>query len=84
MCGKAVPCHHISSFYAPKCKVSQHADDTTLLLDGSELSLQKAFELLGKFGCISGLKVNCEKTKALWIGKLRHRNNAVLTDIKIK
>ena len=67
-----------------ECKISQYADDITLLLDGSELSLQKAFELLGKFGFISGLKVNCEKTEALWIGKLRHRNNAVLTDIKIK
>ena len=67
-----------------KCKISQCADDTTLLLHGSELSLQKAFELLGKFGCISGLKVNCVKTEALWIGKLRHRINAVLTDIKIK
>ena len=67
-----------------ECKISQYADDTTLLLDGSELSLQKAFELLDKFGCISGLKVNYEKTEALWIGKLRHRNNSEFTDTRIK
>ena len=62
-----------------ECKVSQYADDTTLLLDGSEFFLQKALELLDKFGFFSGLKVNYEKTEALWIGKLRHRNYAVLT-----
>ena len=42
-----------------ECKISQYADDTTLILDGSAASLQKALELLDKFALISGLKVNC-------------------------
>ena len=51
-----------------ECKISQYADDTTLILDGSKSSLQKALDLLDIFANISGLHVNYEKTEALWIG----------------
>ena len=57
-----------------ECKLSQYADDTTLILDGSQSSLLRTFELLDAFAAISGLNVNYEKTEALWIGSLRDSN----------
>ena len=54
-------------------KISQYADDTILILDGSEKSLTSAIQFLDDFGKISGLKLNDSKTEALWIGsKIRH------------
>ena len=45
-------------------KLSQYADDTTLILDGSEESLKASLTLIEAFGKMSGLKLN----EALWIG----------------
>ena len=49
-------------------KVSQYADDTTLILDGSERSLSEALKILESFEKVSGLRLNSKKTEALWIG----------------
>ena len=49
-------------------KLSQYADDTQLLLDGSEISLKEALRTLKQYYIISGLKINVDKTRALWIG----------------
>ena len=49
-------------------KVSQYADDTCLILDGSENSLNEALTVLKYFEDLSGLKVNIAKTKSVWIG----------------
>ena len=49
-------------------KLSQFADDTTLILDGSEHSFLLAIEVLDGFHEISGIKVSYEKTKMFWIG----------------
>ena len=57
-----------------ECKLSQYADDTTMILDGSELSFSRTLYLLDIFADISGLKVNYEKTEALWIGSLKNSN----------
>ena len=51
-----------------ECKISQYADDTTFILDGSQSSFSRSLYLLDTFALISGLKVNYEKTDALWIG----------------
>ena len=52
-----------------ECKVSQHADDTTLILDGTKSSIERSFFfLLDRFGKLSDLNLNYEKTEALWIG----------------
>ena len=51
-------------------KLSQYADDTQLLLDGSEISLKEALRTLKQYYIISGLKINVDKTRALWIGSL--------------
>ena len=50
-------------------KISQFADDTTLILDGSKESLLAAMNTLEIFGNILGLKLNTEKTKLVWLGK---------------
>ena len=54
-----------------ECKLSQFADDTALILDGSLKSLQRSLYMLERFGEISGLRVNWEKTEVLWIGSLK-------------
>ena len=53
-------------------KIIQYADDTTLFLDGSCSSFDAALNILEIFGSISGLNVNKDKTKLVWIGKKKH------------
>ena len=57
--------------YFQNFTISQYADDTTLILDGSEKSLRSAVQILDDFNdTISGLS---SKTEALWIGsKIGH------------
>ena len=50
--------------------LSQYADDTKLFLDGKEVSLRKTLQKLNSFYIISGLKINIEKTRAIWIGSV--------------
>ena len=63
-----------------ECTLSQFADDTTLILDGSQKSLERSLYILERFGEISGLKVNCEKTEILWIGSLKRSNQILCPD----
>ena len=51
-------------------KLSQYADDTTLLLDGSRESLLSSLAMLDDFSKVSGLRLNDKKTEALWIGNV--------------
>lgn len=53
-------------------KLSQYADDTQLLLNGSEKTLQEALKTLKLYYTMSGLKINTDKTRALWIGALHN------------
>ena len=48
--------------------ISQYADDTTLILDGSKKSLENCLKVLKLYGDISGLCINMDKTKLIWIG----------------
>ena len=50
----------------------QFADDTTLMLSETQHSLQSALNTLAFFGNLSGLKINKEKTKVIWIGSRKH------------
>lgn len=54
--------------YDREHKISQYADDTSLILDGSASSLFNALETLELFSKISGLQVNSSKTKIVWFG----------------
>lgn len=49
-------------------KITQYADDTTLVLDGSPNSLFAALDTVDFFSSFSGLKINSSKTKIVWIG----------------
>ena len=64
-------------------KISQFADDTSLLLDGSEKSLNAVLKILHTFSEISGLKINFEKTKLIWIGSLKYSTRAIKTKWKL-
>ena len=55
-------------------KVGQYADDTFILLNGSEYSLKSTLHLLTSFGEVSGLCMNVDKTQAAWIGKITENN----------
>ena len=44
--------------------LSQYADETTLILDGSEKSFLEALKIIESFGNIFGLKLNNSKTEA--------------------
>ena len=65
-------------------KVTQFADDTTLLLDGSSSSLQATLNVLEIFGSLSGLKVNSEKTKLVWIGSKKHSKEKLYSTAKLQ
>ena len=52
-------------------KLLQFADDTTAVLADTDLAA-KLFEILNSFGITSGLKINCSKTEAMWMGSLRN------------
>ena len=56
------------SLHGKEYKLSQYADDTQLILDGSEKSPTEALHLLKQYYKMSGLKINIDKTRALWIG----------------
>ena len=67
-----------------ECKISQYADDTTLILDGTRSSIERSFVLLNIFAKLSGLKVNYEKTEALWIGSFKNRTDKLAINQNIR
>ena len=48
-----------------KYLLSQFTDDTTIVLDGTENSLNEALKILKTFAIASGLKLNSSKTRAI-------------------
>ena len=60
-------------------KIAQFADDTTLMMDGTAGSLQAALNTLEIFGTLSGLKMNTDKTKLLWLGRKKHSKDKLKT-----
>ena len=67
-----------------ECKLSQHADDTAMILDGSEASLVRSFTLLDSLGQLSGLRVNCEKTEVPWIGFKKGLNQIMFAEKNLR
>ena len=65
-------------------KLTQFADDTTLILDGSQHSLESALNTLEIFGDYSGLKMNMEKTKVIWIGRKRFCKEKLNIKLKLE
>ena len=52
-------------------KISQYADDGTLVLKNGNTTLN-ALETISKFSEVAGPKLNTSKTEGLWIGTLKH------------
>ena len=67
------------NFTNTEIKISQYADDTTLILDGQDVSLHAALNTLEIYGTVSGLKVNTDKTQIVWIGKKKHAKEKIDT-----
>ena len=57
-------------------KLSQYADDTTVLLSDVQ-SASKLFDLLSLFERCSGLKLNQTKSEMLWLGSMHLRKDAI-------
>lgn len=70
------------SFILIEYKLGQYADDTFLFLDGEEDSLKESLSMFEKFREVSGLKINLEKTQAVWIGK--HTKKQLCPEINIQ
>ena len=49
-------------------KIEQFADDCTFILDGSRDSFVHCLNIVSNFSTISGLCLNIDKTKLLWLG----------------
>ena len=60
-----------------KIKLSQFADDTNLFC-ANVASVEAALSVVNQFGEISGLKLNIEKTKAMWLGKWANKRDKPL------
>ena len=59
-------------YHTHEYKLTQFADDTTIILDGLQCSLQAALNTLEIYGSISGLRMDKEKTRLIWIGRKKH------------
>ena len=66
-----------------ECKIPQYADDTTMILDGSQSSFSRTLYLFDAFGSMSGLKVNSDKTESLWIGSSKNSNSILFSNKQI-
>ena len=64
-------------------KVIQYADDTALILDGTDNLLRVALSLLNQFSKYSGLKPNIEKTRCIWLGSKRHSKDTLCEDLSL-
>ena len=58
-------------------KISQFADDTTIITSNVD-SLKSHLHVIDWFGTVSGLKLNKKKTKAMWLGIMKHSCSKIL------
>ena len=56
------------TFFERETKISQYADDTSLILDGSQRGFEKCVETVLEYAKYSGLSMNFDKTKVVWFG----------------
>ena len=55
----------------------QFADGTTIISNNTD-SLKSYLQIIEWFGSLSGLKLNKKKTKAMWIGTMKHNKSMIL------
>ena len=64
-------------------KLTQYADDTSVILDGSSTSLNETLNVLSSYAKYSGLKINFDKTSVVWIGKKKYSTDTIKTRWKL-
>ena len=64
-------------------KIGQYADDTFLILDGSVESLEQSMTVFKDFYLCSGLKLNYDKTVAVWLGPMMNSGNILCPEINM-
>lgn len=82
---KIIPSHVIRGprIFSQEIKILKYADDTTIYLDSSPVSVQEIFRMLDDFGNASGLKVNFDKTILFPLGPFTHSKPYFLEDLPI-
>ena len=65
-------------------KISQYADDTELTLEGDEKSFTKAIDTIKVFGKVSGLKLNTEKSCAIWLGNKKNSKTVYMPHLHME
>ena len=63
--------------------LTQYADDTSVILDGSEESLNDTLRELENYAKYSDLKVNFSKTHVVWIGSKKYSTDSIKTKRRI-
>ena len=63
--------------------LTQYADDTSVILDGSEESLNETLNELENYAKYSGLKENFAKTHVVWIGSKKYSTDSIKTKWKL-
>ena len=60
--------------------LSQYADDSSLILDDNRKSLDQSLFMFKKISECAGLRVNFDKTEAIWLGSRRSCHEQLLPD----
>ena len=64
-------------------KISQFADDTQLMNNGEKKSFEKSIDAINKFGKVSGLFLNADKTQAIWLGSQKYSRVKYMPHLKM-
>ena len=64
--------------------LSQYADDTFFMLDGSEVSLKETLLCFDTFFKVSGLKINKSKSRAVWVGDKKYSDHILCPDYNLQ
>lgn len=63
--------------------ILQYVDDTAIILDWSEKSLNATMEELEKFFIMSGFNMNNRNSQIVWIGCKKYSEEKICSEIKI-
>ena len=63
--------------------ISQFADDAQLMNNGDRKSFEKSIHVVNKFGSVSGLFINADKTQAIRIGSKKNSKTKYMPHLKI-
>ena len=72
------------TIFNKETKISQYADDATLLLDGSRQSFEACVHTVLEYAKYSGLAMNFDKTKVVWFGCVDTPKEVFLPNLKFE